>query len=183
MGVFTDIPGTVAIVEIQTVPGIMDARPPSIDIDIVKSDIHRSAPVVILPQIGHLHLKVQMRSGALPGVVHNRDKLALFHGGAAFLQIFGDAVLFQVQIEMIGVRFCAFIFDNQILTQAFYFGYRIGEISSPCSYNCDCSSISFKRSIRYGLRVLHNTLRFLLQKSKIRRYRMFDEESGRKLAV
>ncbi len=57
-----------------------------------------------------------------------------------------------------------FIFDNEILTQIFYFNYRIGEITSPCNYNTDCSSINFKRSIFYGIGVLRNTFRYWLQK-------------------
>ena len=57
-----------------------------------------------------------------------------------------------------------FVFDNEILVQIFYFKYRIGEISAPCSYNQDCSSISFRRSVIYGLGVLQSTLRYLLAK-------------------
>lgn len=76
-----------------------------------------------------------------------------------------------------------FIFDNQILTQVFYFGYRIGEITSPCSYNKECSSISFRRSVIYGLGVLQSILRYFLQKKNLKRYRMFDKESGGKIRL
>lgn len=61
-----------------------------------------------------------------------------------------------------------FVFDNEILTQIFYFKYRIGEISAPCSYNKDCSSISLRRSITYGLGVLQATARYVLAKSHLR---------------
>lgn len=61
-----------------------------------------------------------------------------------------------------------FVFDNEILTQVFYFQYRIGEISSPCSYNKDCSSISFRRSVIYGLAVLRTALNYVLAKKKLR---------------
>lgn len=57
-----------------------------------------------------------------------------------------------------------FIFDNEFLAQVFYFKFRIGEISSPCSYNKDCSSISFRRSVTYGLGVLKVTARYFLAK-------------------
>lgn len=60
-----------------------------------------------------------------------------------------------------------FIFDNQILTQIFYQGYTIGEISCPARYFPEASSINFYRSIKYGLGVLHNTCIYLLHKRKI----------------
>jgi glycosyltransferase involved in cell wall biosynthesis len=60
-----------------------------------------------------------------------------------------------------------FVFDNEILVQIFYFKYRIGEISSPCSYNQDCSSISFRRSMTYGLAVLRTTMRYVLAKCRL----------------
>ncbi|MCX5681212.1 MAG: glycosyltransferase family 2 protein, partial [Candidatus Omnitrophica bacterium] len=66
-----------------------------------------------------------------------------------------------------------FVFDNEILAQVFYFKYRIGEISSPCSYNKDCSSISFRRSIIYGLGVLQTTVRYILAKYDLRKDPIF----------
>ncbi|HOD12743.1 MAG TPA: glycosyltransferase family 2 protein [Candidatus Omnitrophota bacterium] len=71
-----------------------------------------------------------------------------------------------------------FVFDNEILTQVFYFGYRIGEISAPCSYNQDCSSISFQRSVIYGLAVLRTTLRYVLAKAGLRFDPMFTSLKG-----
>lgn len=71
-----------------------------------------------------------------------------------------------------------FIFDNEILTQIFYFNYRIGEISSPCNYATDCSSINFKNSIIYGCGVVLNSLRYWLQKRSYRHYRIYDCTSG-----
>ncbi len=76
-----------------------------------------------------------------------------------------------------------FVFDNQILTQVFYFNYRIGEITSPCSYNSDCSSISFKRSIVYGCGVLISALRYVLAKRGIRKDIMFDKDNGARIKV
>jgi len=74
----------------------------------------------------------------------------------------------------------SFIFDNQILVQAIYFGYRIGEISCPTRYDIDSSSINFKRSISYGLGVLHTSLKFVVQKAGFKRYPIF-ERTGRHL--
>ncbi|MHC4215854.1 MAG: glycosyltransferase family 2 protein, partial [Planctomycetota bacterium] len=47
-----------------------------------------------------------------------------------------------------------FVFDNQMLAQASFFNLRIGEISSPCNYAPQASSINFRRSLVYGLGVL-----------------------------
>jgi glycosyltransferase involved in cell wall biosynthesis len=57
-----------------------------------------------------------------------------------------------------------FIFDNQMLAQIVYFGFRIGEVTCPTRYTADSSSISFRRSVRYGLGVLQTSLLFRLGK-------------------
>jgi len=89
------------------------------------------------------------------------QKLSEYHTGfRAYSRVVLERVCFEKNSN-------DFIFDNQMLTQFFYFGYRIGEISSPCSYNKDCSSISLRRSIKYGLEVLQTTMRFLLARHKI----------------
>ena len=53
-----------------------------------------------------------------------------------------------------------FVFDNQILNQVLAAGFRIGEISCPTRYFDEASSISFSRSVRYGLGVVMEGLRF-----------------------
>ena len=57
-----------------------------------------------------------------------------------------------------------FVFDNQILAQAMFFGYRIGEVSCPTKYFAEASSIDWKRSIVYGLGVLRTSLCYRLQR-------------------
>ena len=73
-----------------------------------------------------------------------------------------------------------FVFDNQMLTQCLYFGFRVGEVSCPTRYFADASSISFRRSITYGIGVLHTAMQCVLQRRHVRTYRIFDP-SGRKL--
>lgn len=73
-----------------------------------------------------------------------------------------------------------FIFDNQILVQAISFGFRIGEITCPAKYSKDSSSINFTRSVIYGLGVLYTGFQFLLQKSGIKRFRIFNKD-GQKI--
>ncbi len=60
-----------------------------------------------------------------------------------------------------------FVFDNEMLAQAVYFGFRIGEISCPTRYFEDASSINFRRSIKYGLGVLATSFKYLLRRAGI----------------
>jgi glycosyltransferase involved in cell wall biosynthesis len=69
-----------------------------------------------------------------------------------------------------------FLFDNEMLTQSIYFGYRIGEISCPTSYFPEASTINFRRSVKYGLGVLWTSLRFRLQKFHLGRFRIFQSQ-------
>jgi glycosyltransferase involved in cell wall biosynthesis len=57
-----------------------------------------------------------------------------------------------------------FVFDNQMLVQAVYFGFRIAEITCPTRYFDEASSINFRRSVKYGLGVLSTALRFRMAK-------------------
>jgi glycosyltransferase involved in cell wall biosynthesis len=57
-----------------------------------------------------------------------------------------------------------FVFDNQMLAQIVWFGYRVGELTCPTRYFEDASSINFRRGVTYGLGVLTTSLRFRLQK-------------------
>jgi glycosyltransferase involved in cell wall biosynthesis len=75
-----------------------------------------------------------------------------------------------------------FVFDNQMLAQCIYFGYRIGEISCPTKYFPEASSIYFGRSVKYGFGVLATTLKYRLQKWGLARFRMFSHD-GMKLPL
>ncbi len=73
-----------------------------------------------------------------------------------------------------------FVFDNEMLAQCLYFGYRVGEVSCPTKYFDQASSINFRRSVIYGFGVLATTLKCRLQKLGIVQYRLFST-GGRKL--
>jgi glycosyltransferase involved in cell wall biosynthesis len=73
-----------------------------------------------------------------------------------------------------------FVFDNQMLAQCAFFGFKIGEVSCPTKYFAEASSINFQRSVKYGLGVLATTLQFALQKWGVAKFAIFDR-SGRKL--
>jgi glycosyltransferase involved in cell wall biosynthesis len=51
-----------------------------------------------------------------------------------------------------------FVFDNQMIVQALYFGFHVGEISCPTKYFKEASSINFRRSVTYGFGVLGTAL-------------------------
>ncbi len=57
-----------------------------------------------------------------------------------------------------------FVFDNQMLAQVIFFGFRVGEVSCPASYFPEASSINFRRSLIYGLGVLKVSLLFRITK-------------------
>lgn len=73
-----------------------------------------------------------------------------------------------------------FVFDNEMIVQTVYFGFRIGEISCPTRYFDEASSIRFFRSVRYGFGVVGATLKYLLQRLGLARFRILDP-NGRKL--
>ena len=72
-----------------------------------------------------------------------------------------------------------FVFDNQMIAQAIWFGFRLGEISIPTRYMEDASSINFRRSVVYGLGVIRTSLQFVLARWKMARFRYLDSEGRR----
>jgi len=85
-------------------------------------------------------------------------KLSEYHTG---YRAFSQEVLKKLPLEK---NSDDFVFDNQMLAQLIWFGYRIGEVSCPTKYSHDSSSINFRRSVVYGLGVLETSLQFRLQK-------------------
>jgi hypothetical protein len=75
-----------------------------------------------------------------------------------------------------------FVFDNQMLAQASFFNLRIGEISSPCNYAPEASSINFRRSLVYGLGVMATALKCFLQRTGLAHFAIFNP-NGRRLQV
>ena len=75
-----------------------------------------------------------------------------------------------------------FVFDNEMLAQATFFGFCIGEITSPAKYTKDSSSISFKRSVVYGFGVLGTMMKFVLQRASLAQFPIFDP-NGKKCVI
>jgi glycosyltransferase involved in cell wall biosynthesis len=69
-----------------------------------------------------------------------------------------------------------FAFDAEILAQAVHFSFRIAEIEVPTRYFAESSSISFRRALRYGCQTLGVVARYLLQRARLRRDRIFSCE-------
>jgi len=69
-------------------------------------------------------------------------------------------------LERLPLMTCSddFVFDNQMIAQATYFGFRVGEISCPTKYFEEASSINFSRSVTYGFGVLKTAAQFRLKK-------------------
>lgn len=73
-----------------------------------------------------------------------------------------------------------FVFDNEMLVQAVYFDFRIGELSCPTRYLREASSISFRRSVKYGFGVIATLIKYILSKLSLKRFAIFSNQ-GRRL--
>jgi glycosyltransferase involved in cell wall biosynthesis len=102
-------------------------------------------------------------------------KLSEYHTG---YRAFSSAVLRRLPLME---NSDDFVFDNEMLAQAIYFGYRIGELSCPTKYLPEASSINFKRSVTYGFGVLWTSIRFRLQRWDLWKFSLFLPD-GRRLA-
>jgi len=77
-----------------------------------------------------------------------KQKLSEYHTG---YRAFSAEVLRNINYN---VNSDDFVFDNEMLSQIFYAGYEIGEVTCPTKYFDDASSINLYRSSVYGLGVL-----------------------------
>jgi glycosyltransferase involved in cell wall biosynthesis/DNA-binding beta-propeller fold protein YncE len=84
------------------------------------------------------------------------EKLSEYHTG---YRAFSREVLETLPLE---ANSNDFVFDNEILAQIFFFGFRVGEVSCPTRYEPQSSSINFRRSCKYGFGVLWTAIRYRL---------------------
>lgn len=96
-----------------------------------------------------------------------RAKLSEYHTG---FRAFSREVLVTLPLEE---NSDDFIFDNEILVQAIFFGFKIGEISCPTKYFRDASSVNFTASVRYGFGVIITSLKYVLQKLGVCDFQVF----------
>ncbi|HEX3854321.1 MAG TPA: glycosyltransferase family 2 protein [Polyangiaceae bacterium] len=84
------------------------------------------------------------------------QKLSEYHTG---YRAFSRQLLLRLPLEENDDDFA---FDNQMLVQAAYFGFKMAEVTCPTSYFEEASSISFRRSVTYGIGVLRAAASFRL---------------------
>jgi len=100
------------------------------------------------------------------------SKLSEFHTGyRAFSRRVLENLPFQVNSDN-------FVFDNEMLAQIIYFGYRIGEVSCPTRYFEEASSVNLKDSIVYGLGVLNTCIKYTAQKLTVADFKIFAPKRG-----
>jgi glycosyltransferase involved in cell wall biosynthesis len=103
-------------------------------------------------------------------------KLAEYHTG---YRAFSRRVLETLPLEE---NSDDFVFDNQMIAQAIWFGFEVGEISCPARYFEEASSINFSRSVKYGFGVLGTAAEFRLAKLGLSRPRRLSAD-GQKLPL
>lgn len=90
-------------------------------------------------------------------------KLSEYHSGyRAFTRRVLEAVPFEDNSD-------DFVFDNQILMQILWAGFKIGEVTCPTKYFPEASSINPWRSLIYGCGCLGAALRYRLAKMGLAR--------------
>lgn len=104
------------------------------------------------------------------------QKLSEYHTG---YRAWSRAVL-----EQLPLLSCSddFVFDNQMIAQAAWFGFELGEISCPTRYFAEASSINFRRSCVYGLGVLRTAGAFRLARWGVKPSTLFAGEDDLRLA-
>lgn len=98
------------------------------------------------------------------------QKLSEYHTG---YRAFAREVLERVPFEK---NSDDFVFDNQIIAQIFANGYTVAEITCPTKYFTEASSISFRRSVKYGCGVLLVSFRYFLDRMRIRPWPLLRRE-------
>jgi uncharacterized radical SAM superfamily protein len=88
-------------------------------------------------------------------------KLSEYHTG---YRAFSRELLERLPLE---VNSDDFVFDNQMLSQILWLGYRVSEVSCPTKYFAEASSINLFRSIKYGFGCLKTASLFRLAKMKL----------------
>ena len=95
------------------------------------------------------------------------QKLSEYHTG---LRAYSGTVLNNINFE---ANSDDFIFDNQIVSQIFMAGYEIAEITCPTKYFKEASSISFRRSVKYGFGVILISWMHFFQRIGLANFEMY----------
>jgi len=68
-----------------------------------------------------------------------------------------------------------FVFDNQFLSQVFYAGFDIAEVTCPTKYFEEASSINFRSSSVYGMGVLKTSFIHFLQRTGLGKFKIYEK--------
>jgi len=98
-------------------------------------------------------------------------KLSEYHTG---YRAFSRELLERLPLE---INSDDFVFDNQMLSQILWFGYRIAEVSCPTKYFAEASSINLLRSITYGFGCLNTAMKFRLAKFNFITSKLFPQKA------
>ena len=94
-------------------------------------------------------------------------KLSEYHTG---YRAFSRELLEKLPLE---VNSDDFVFDNQMLAQILWLGYRIAEVSCPTQYFEEASSINFPRSLKYGFGCLNTAIKYRLARMNLIKSKLF----------
>jgi glycosyltransferase involved in cell wall biosynthesis len=94
-------------------------------------------------------------------------KLSEYHTG---YRAFSREILERLPLEK---NSDDFVFDNEMLAQALWFGFTIAEVSCPTKYFPEASSINLRRSIQYGFGCLRTAFQFRLARMGLFRFSLF----------
>ncbi|MBA3662805.1 MAG: glycosyltransferase family 2 protein [Bacteroidetes bacterium] len=86
------------------------------------------------------------------------QKLSEYHTG---YRAFSKEVILKINYH---ANSDDFVFDNQMISQIFYAGFDIAEVTCPTKYFPEASSINFSRSMKYGMGVLGVSLSHFFNK-------------------
>jgi glycosyltransferase involved in cell wall biosynthesis len=89
------------------------------------------------------------------------QNLGDFHSG---FRVYSRKVLETIPYEN---NSDGFVFDTEFLTQAAYFGFRVGDVPIPTRYFKEASSINFINSLKYGSQTLYTMVKYMLQKIRL----------------
>jgi glycosyltransferase involved in cell wall biosynthesis len=84
-------------------------------------------------------------------------------------------------LETIPYELCSddFVFDNQVISQIFYAGFEIAEITCPTKYFPEASSINFKRSMTYGIGVMKTSFVHFFNRIGLAKSPLYKMRKGR----
>ena len=107
------------------------------------------------------------RALTLFGNVLMGSKLSEFHTG---YRAYAAELLRSLPLEK---NSDDFVFDNEIIAEILWQGHTVAEVSCPTRYGVDSSSISFARSVRYGLGCVRTAIVFRLVRLGLWRSALF----------